>query len=309
MNTSNDNATNNITQVKNYLMTLQDTICQQIEKQDGKAQFQEELWQHANGGGGRTRVIEKGALFEKGGVNFSHIHGTQLPDSATQTHTSLENKPFQALGVSLVLHPDNPYIPTVHMNVRFFTTLGNEPIWWFGGGYDLTPYYGDTEDCIHWHTVAKSACTPFGKEVYPQYKKWCDDYFYLKHRKEPRGIGGLFFDQLNQGDFEKNFAFLQSVGNSFLPAYIPIVEKHKNTPFTEKEKIFQSYRRGRYAEFNLIWDRGTAFGLQSNGRTESILMSLPPRVQWDYNWRPEPHSKEDKLSKTFLIAKDWIKTT
>ncbi len=295
--------------IKNYLLNLQDTICKQLEDADGKAVFIEDNWQHQEGGGGQTRVLTEGALFEKAGVNFSHVHGDDLPSSATAHRPELSGRSFQALGVSLVIHPYNPFIPTSHANVRFFVAEkeGEDPIWWFGGGFDLTPYYGQKEDCKHWHQTAQQACIPFGDDIYPRYKKWCDDYFYLKHREEQRGIGGLFFDDLNQWSFSKCFAFMQSVGDHYIPAYLPIVEKRKNTPYTEAQRDFQLYRRGRYVEFNLVYDRGTLFGLQSGGRTESILMSLPPLVKWGYNQQAIAGSEEEKLISTFLQAKDWLK--
>jgi len=297
-----------VAQVKTYLMTLQDQICESLATEDGKACFSEDAWQHAGGGGGRTRVITGGAVIEKGGVNFSHVMGASLPTAASAARPELAGGCFEALGVSLVIHPNNPYVPTAHMNVRFFVTEkpDGEPVWWFGGGFDLTPYYGFEEDCIHWHTQAKQACDPFGPDVYSKYKKWCDDYFYIKHRQEPRGIGGLFFDDLNAGGFERCFGFMQSVGKHFLKAYQPIVNKRKNTPFSKREKDFQNYRRGRYVEFNLVYDRGTLFGLQSGGRTESILMSLPPEVVWRYDWQPQAGSPEAKLYSDFLVARDWL---
>ncbi|OGO90088.1 MAG: coproporphyrinogen III oxidase [Coxiella sp. RIFCSPHIGHO2_12_FULL_42_15] len=296
-----------ISAVKAYLMQLQDTICNAFAKLDGQT-FQEERWPYAHGGAGRSRVIASGHVFERGGVNFSHVQGHELPKSATDKRPELMGASFQALGVSLVMHPKNPFVPTVHMNVRFFVAdcPEKEPVWWFGGGYDLTPYYGFDEDCVHWHKTAENACRPFGADIYPTFKKWCDEYFYLKHRREPRGIGGLFFDDLNEGGFEKNFQFLQAVGNSLLDAYIPIVERRKNFPYTEAERDFQLYRRGRYVEFNLIYDRGTLFGLQSEGRTESILMSLPPEVRWRYNWSPLPGTPEAKLYERYLTGRDWI---
>jgi coproporphyrinogen III oxidase len=294
--------------VKNYLLNLQDIICKQLEDADGKAVFIEDNWQRQEGGGGRTRVLAEGALFEKAGVNFSHVHGDDLPSSATAHRPELAGRSFQALGVSLVIHPYNPFIPTSHANVRFFIAEkeGEDPIWWFGGGFDLTPYYGQKEDCKHWHQTAQQACTPFGDDIYPRYKKWCDDYFYLKHREEQRGIGGLFFDDLNEWSFNKCFSFMQSVGDHYIPAYLPIVEKRKDMPYTEAQRDFQLYRRGRYVEFNLVYDRGTLFGLQSGGRTESILMSLPPLVKWGYNQQATAGSEEEKLISTFLQAKDWL---
>ncbi len=293
--------------VKNYLMQLQDDICHALEEEDGKAKFIEDNWQRPGGGGGRSRVIVDGNVFEKGGVSFSHVYGASLPPAATAKRPELAGRDFQAVGVSLVLHPLNPYIPTTHMNVRFFLAEkpDADPVWWFGGGFDLTPYYGFVEDCQHWHHVAKQACTEFGAEVYPQYKKWADDYFLLKHRNEARGIGGLFFDDVNHWEFTESFNFMQSVGDHFVKAYLPIVSKRKNQHYGERERQFQLYRRGRYVEFNLLYDRGTIFGLQSDGRTESILMSLPPLVSWHYNWQPEPGSAEEKLYTDFLPARDW----
>lgn len=296
-----------VSEIKNYLLDLQNRICKTLETEDGTAKFQEDQWQYAEGGGGISRVMT-GKVIEKGGVNFSHVFGKTLPQAATQKRPELANAPFQALGVSLVIHPQNPYVPTSHANVRFITVeTKNGPVWWFGGGFDLTPYYGFEEDCIHWHTQAKDACDPFGSDVYPRYKKWCDDYFYLKHRNEPRGIGGLFFDDLNEWDFDRSFAFMQSVGDHFTKAYQPIVAKRKHLPFGEKERNFQLYRRGRYVEFNLLYDRGTLFGIQSGGRTESILVSLPPLVRWEYNWKPEPGSAEEKLYQEFLIKREWLR--
>lgn len=293
--------------VKNYLLELQDNICTGLEALDGKAVFAEECWQRETGGGGRSRVITDGAVFEKGGVNFSHVYGESMPESATAHRPQLAGRSFQAMGVSLVVHPENPYVPTSHANVRFFVAEkpGEDPVWWFGGGYDLTPYYPYEEDCITWHQSAKAACDPYGKEVYPRFKKWCDQYFHLKHRDEARGVGGLFFDDFNEWDFENSFAFMRSVGDSYLKAYRPIVEKRKHTPYGERQRNFQLYRRGRYVEFNLVYDRGTLFGLQSGGRTESILMSLPPLVRWDYNWQPEADSEEENLQH-YLKPKDWL---
>ena len=285
--------------VEKYLLKLQVSICQSLEKADGKASFLEDNWtrDNADDGGGRTRVLTDGSIFEQAGVNFSHVSGDNLPASATAHRPELAGRSFQALGVSLVIHPHNPFIPTSHANVRFFIAEkeGEDPIWWFGGGFDLTPYYGQED-----------ACKPFGEDVYPKYKKWCDDYFYLKHRQEQRGVGGLFFDDLNEWGFEHSFAFMQSVGNHYIPAYLPIVEKRKNTVYTEKHKDFQLYRRGRYVEFNLVYDRGTLFGLQSGGRTESILMSLPPLVKWRYDWKAEAGSEEERLTSYFLKPKDWL---
>ncbi len=298
-----------IDRVKAYLQSLQDTICQKITALDGKETFLEQTWERAEGGGGRSRVLTQGALFEQAGVNFSHIKGEKLPASATAHRPELAGRSYQAMGVSLVIHPLNPYIPTTHANVRFFIAEkeGMEPVWWFGGGFDLTPYYGFEEDVVHWHSVANALCAPYGDEVYPKFKQWCDDYFFLKHRNEPRGIGGLFYDDLNQWDFETCFAFTQDVGNGFLQAYVPIVEKRREIPWGERERQFQLYRRGRYVEFNLVWDRGTLFGLQSGGRTESILMSMPPLVRWEYDYHPEEGSPEAKLYTDFLITgKNWL---
>lgn len=297
-----------IAAVKQYLLALQDDICEQLAAEDGSATFTEENWDREQGGGGRTRVLTDGAVIEKGGVNFSHVFGDQLPASATANRPELAGRSFQAMGVSLVIHPKNPYVPTSHANVRFFVAEkeGEEPVWWFGGGFDLTPYYGFEEDVRFWHQTAKDACDPFGEGVYEKYKNWCDDYFHLKHRNEPRGVGGLFFDDLNEQGFEESFKFMQAVGDHYVKAYRPIMAKRKDTPFGERERKFQCYRRGRYVEFNLVFDRGTIFGLQTGGRTESILMSLPPIVHWDYNWQPEEGSPEAKLYTDFLVKKDWV---
>ncbi len=294
--------------VKNYLLGLQNNICNALAEEDGGKGFLEDAWERPGGGGGRSRVMEEGVVFEKAGINFSHVFGEGLPASATAHRPELAGRSFQAMGVSLVIHPHNPYVPTSHANVRFFIAEKDnaDPVWWFGGGFDLTPYYGFDEDCIHWHTTAKQACEPFGKEVYPKFKKWCDEYFYLKHRNEPRGIGGLFFDDLNEWGFEKCFAFMRAVGDNYIPAYRPIVTLRKKTQYGERERDFQLYRRGRYVEFNLVFDRGTLFGLQTGGRTESILMSLPPLVKWRYDWQPEPGSKEAELYEKYLVATDWV---
>lgn len=294
--------------VKSYLLSLQDYICESLQKEDGRAEFVEDNWVREGGGGGRSRVITEGAVFEKGGVNFSHVHGTQMPPSATANRPELAGRSFQAMGVSLVMHPKNPYVPTSHANVRFFVAekAGEEPVWWFGGGYDLTPYYGNEEDCRLWHEVARDACEPFGETLYPRFKKWCDDYFFLPHRNEPRGIGGLFFDDYNEPGFDDSFAFMRSIGDSYLEAYQPIIARRKATHYGEREREFQLYRRGRYVEFNLVYDRGTIFGLQTGGRTESILMSLPPLVRWDYCKEPQPGSPEQALYDQYLIAKDWV---
>jgi coproporphyrinogen III oxidase len=295
-------------QVRDYLLGLQDTICTAFEDADGRARFHEDNWEREEGGGGRSRVMEDGAVFEKAGINFSHVFGDRLPPSATASRPELAGRSFQAMGVSLVIHPRNPYVPTSHANLRFFIAEKPDeaPVWWFGGGFDMTPYYGFEEDAVHWHRVAREACTPFGDTVYPAFKKWCDEYFYLKHRGEPRGIGGLFFDDLNEGSFSRCLSFLISVGNHYLPAYLPVVERRKDMDYGEREKDFQCYRRGRYVEFNLVYDRGTLFGLQSGGRTEAILMSLPPVVKWRYDWHPEPGSAEAELYNTFLQPKDWL---
>lgn len=294
--------------VKKYLLDLQPRICTGLEQVDGSATFIEDSWQREGGGGGLSRVMENGTVFEKGGVNFSHVTGDEMPASATAHRPELAGRHFEALGVSLVMHPRNPYAPTSHANVRFFIArkAGEPDVWWFGGGYDLTPYYGFDEDCRHWHRIAHAACAPFGDTVYPRYKKWCDDYFYLKHRNEQRGIGGLFFDDLNEWDFDTCFTFLKAVGDSYLPAYAPIVEKRKTLSYREHEREFQLYRRGRYVEYNLVYDRGTLFGLQTGGRTESILMSLPPQVSWRYNWQPAPGSAEAKLYSDYIIRREWL---
>ncbi len=294
--------------VKRYLLALQDRIGEALQDEDGKGAFVEDVWTREQGGGGISRVLTGGAVFEKAGINFSHVHGQALPPSATTERPELAGRSFQALGVSLVIHPENPYVPTSHANVRFFIaeSLDAAPIWWFGGGFDLTPYYGFEEDARHWHEVARAACEPFGKEVYPRFKQWCDEYFFLRHRDEPRGIGGLFFDDLNEWPFDQSFAFMRSVGDHYLNAYRPIVERRKAMTYGQREREFQLYRRGRYVEFNLVYDRGTLFGLQSGGRTESILMSLPPLVQWRYDWRPEPGSPEARLYEYVLRAREWV---
>ncbi|MGD8913415.1 MAG: oxygen-dependent coproporphyrinogen oxidase [Candidatus Thiodiazotropha sp.] len=299
-------------QVKAYLLQLQQTICCALEEEDGKARFFQDSWQREPaehlGGGGISAVLLAGEVFEQAGVNFSHVTGDQLPGSATAHRPELAGRVFEAMGVSLVIHPNNPYVPTSHANVRFFVAEKEDqaPVWWFGGGFDLTPYYGNDQDCRHWHKMANLACRSFGEDVYPKYKAWCDDYFYLKHRQEPRGIGGLFFDDLNEWGFEKCFDFMQSVGDHYLLAYMPIVKRRRDTEYGERERNFQLYRRGRYVEFNLVYDRGTLFGLQSGGRAESILMSLPPLVRWQYNWHPEPGSAEALLYERYLKPRDWL---
>lgn len=296
--------------VKSYLLDLQESICSTLETEEPRARFIEDRWEHAAGGGGRTRVLSGGKTFEQGGVNFSHVRGASLPASATAHRPELAGRSFQAAGVSLVIHPLNPYVPTSHANVRFFLAEkeGETPIWWFGGGFDLTPYYPFEDDVIHWHRTSRDACLPFGAEVYPRFKRWCDEYFFLKHRNETRGVGGLFFDDLNEWGFERSFAFLRSVGDHYLKAYLPIVQRRKATPYGEREREFQLYRRGRYVEFNLVYDRGTLFGLQSGGRTESILMSLPPVAHWRYNWRPEQGSAEENLYLNYLKPREWLES-
>lgn len=294
--------------VKAYLQALQQRICTAVEGVDGRGRFAADRWQRAEGGGGESRVMTEGAVIEKGGVNFSHVMGEQLPASATAHRPELAGRRFEAMGVSLVIHPLNPYVPTSHANVRFFIAEkeGVEPVWWFGGGYDLTPYYGNHEDCVHWHRTAAAACEDFGPDVYNSYKRWCDEYFYLKHRQEPRGVGGLFFDDLNDGGFARSFGFMKAVGDSYCDAYLPIVERRKMTPYSERERQFQLYRRGRYVEFNLVYDRGTLFGLQTGGRTESILMSLPPLVRWEYDWQPQAGTPEAELYDYYLQPREWL---
>jgi coproporphyrinogen III oxidase len=323
----------NLPAVREYLLNLQDSICAALEKEDGGATFLTDKWSRAEGGGGRTRILLNGALFEKAGVAFSHVRGVKLPPSATAHRPELAGKHWEALGVSLVLHPTNPYVPTAHANVRFIIAGHVErerddqppaaptgsaastvatgrasfaPVWWFGGGFDLTPYYGFEEDAMHWHRTASDALAPFGVGIYRRFKRACDEYFFLKHRQEPRGVGGIFFDDFNELGFTKSFALTRAVGDAFLPAYLPIVARRKSISHGERERQFQLYRRGRYVEFNLVWDRGTLFGLQSGGRTESILMSLPPLVRWDYNWQPEPDSPESRLYDVFLKPRDWV---
>ncbi len=293
--------------VKTYLLDLQARISSTLGALDGQT-FQEDSWVRAEGGGGRSRVLAGGELFEQAGVNFSDVTGHRLPPAATAKRPELEGCSFRAMGVSLVIHPQNPYVPTSHANVRFFLASRPDapPVWWFGGGFDLTPYYGFDEDARHWHQTAAAACAPFGEAVYPEYKRWCDEYFFLRHRNEQRGIGGLFFDDLNEWGFEQSFAFMRSVGDSYLPAYVPIVERRRGLAFGERERDFQLYRRGRYVEFNLVYDRGTLFGLQTGGRTESILMSLPPNVRWRYNWQPEPGTPEAALYERYLKPRDWL---
>jgi coproporphyrinogen III oxidase len=294
--------------VSRYLLELQDRISGSLQREDGGGAFAEDRWERAEGGGGRSRVLSDGAVFEQAGINFSQVHGPGLPASATAHRPELAGRSFEAMGVSLVIHPHNPYVPTSHANVRFFIAekAGAEPVWWFGGGFDLTPYYPFWEDVVHWHRCARAACEPFGADVYGRYKRWCDEYFFIKHRNETRGVGGLFFDDLNQWGFERCFAFMRSVGDHYLPAYLPIVARRKGHAFGERERDFQLYRRGRYVEFNLVYDRGTLFGLQSGGRTESILMSLPPLVKWRYNWQPQPCTPEAELYTDYLRPVDWL---
>ena len=297
--------------VENYLLSLQDTICDALQHHEDGTAFEQDLWQREEGGGGRTRVIADGKVLEKAGVNYSHVHGASLPPAASAARPELDGRAWQAMGLSLVIHPRNPFAPTSHANVRFFVAEkpGADAVWWFGGGFDLTPYYGFAEDCVHWHQQAHAACQPLGPGAYEKYKRWCDEYFFLRHRNEPRGIGGLFFDDLNRPDFATCFAFMRSVGDHYTEAYLPILERRKTTPYGERERQFQLYRRGRYVEFNLIYDRGTLFGLQSGGRTESILMSLPPLVTWQYAYQPEAGTPEAELYETFLKAKDWLDPT
>lgn len=298
----------NVDKVEAYLRELQDAICFAIASEDPMGQFHEDKWEHKAGGGGRTRVFQNGDVFEQAGVNFSSVKGAKLPAAATEKRPELVDCRFRAMGVSLVIHPTNPYVPTTHLNVRFFLAEkeGMAPVWWFGGGYDLTPYYGFDEDCVHWHQTAKAACDSFGDHLYPKFKKWADDYFFIVHRGEQRGIGGIFFDDFNELGFDQSFAFLKSVGDSFTRAYLPIVNRRKNTSYGERETAFQHYRHGRYVEFNLVYDRGTLFGLQSGGRVESILMSLPAKVNWKYCWQPESGSPEEKLYTDYLPCRDWV---
>jgi coproporphyrinogen III oxidase len=291
---------------RRWFIALQDSIVAGLEAIDGKP-FRRDEWTRPEGGGGISRLIEEGDALERGGVNFSDVRGTRLPPSATASRPELVGRSWEAMGVSLVLHPRNPYAPTVHLNVRMFVAQkqGAEPVWWFGGGMDMTPYYGFEEDAVHFHRTCRAALAPFGADLHPKYKRWCDDYFFLKHRREPRGVGGIFYDDLAEGGFERCFALTRAVGEQFLPAYGPILSRRKDLPFGERERDFQCYRRGRYVEFNLVWDRGTLFGLQSNGRTEAILMSLPPLVKWRYDWQPAPASPEERLYTDFLVPRNW----
>lgn len=294
--------------VKRYLMALQDRIRDALHDTDGGAGFREDAWERPNGGGGRTRVMRDGLVFEQCGLNFSHVFGDRLPPSASVRRPELAGRRFEALGVSLVAHPWNPYVPTSHLNVRFFIAekAGTDPVWWFGGGFDLTPYYGFEDDVVHWHRNARAICAPFGEALYARLKRGCDEYFFLKHRNEPRGVGGLFFDDFDQGGFDQSFAFLRAIGDGYLPGYLPIVQRRWAKTYGERERAFQKYRRGRYVEFNLLDDRGTLFGLQSGGRTESILVSMPPEVSWRYDFRPEPGSPEAELYERFLVPRDWL---
>ncbi len=288
--------------VHEFLSGLQERIVSALQAADG-ASFRTDAWTRDEGGGGVTRILEDGALFERAGVNVSRVQGAALPPAASAARPQLAGRPYDAMGLSLVLHPRNPYCPTVHLNVRFFSAGDT---WWFGGGMDLTPYYGFADDARHFHSACRDALAPFGVDYYARYKRWCDEYFHLRHRGEPRGIGGIFFDDLADRDFDHCFALMRSVGEHFLPAYMPILQRRKESPYGERERAFQAYRRGRYVEFNLVYDRGTLFGLQSGGRTESILMSLPPRVVWRYDWQPEPGSAEEALYRDFLVVRDWI---
>lgn len=295
--------------VREYLRGLQEHLCTSLASLDGKQTFDIDAWKREEGGGGITRTFADGAVFEKAGVGFSEVSGKTLPPSASAQRPELAGRSWHAMGVSLVMHPLNPHVPTSHANVRFFRAdkPGEASVWWFGGGFDLTPYYGYQEDCQHWHQVAANACAPYGDTLYEDFKAWCDRYFFIKHRNENRGIGGLFFDDFTGNGFEHAFSFMQSIGNSFLPAYTPIVEKRKDTPFTEEQRQFQLYRRGRYVEFNLVYDRGTLFGLQSGGRSESILMSMPPQANWIYRFQPQPDSPEAQLTEQFLTPRDWLR--
>ncbi len=293
--------------VRDYMIGLQNRIVSELERIDGR-RFRSDRWERGEGGGGESRIIEDGDVFERGGVNFSRVHGERLPPSASASRPELAGRAFEAMGVSLVLHPRNPFVPTVHMNVRFLlaTRAQSEPVWWFGGGMDMTPYYGFEEDARHFHSICRKALEPSGPDHHARFKRWCDEYFYIKHRAEPRGIGGIFFDDLNEIDFDFCFGLTRSVGDHFLPAYVPVLERRRSTPYGERERDFQAYRRGRYVEFNLVYDRGTLFGLQSGGRAESILMSLPPLVKWRYDWKPDPSSEEDRLYREFLRPRDWL---
>jgi coproporphyrinogen III oxidase len=297
----------NVAAVQAYFRSLQERLCGAVESHD-EGSFHEDAWQREEGGGGRTRVLSEGSTFEQAGINYSHVLGAALPAAASARRPELAGRAFEAMGVSVVVHPCNPYLPTAHMNVRFFvaTQPGSEPIWWFGGGFDLTPYYPFDEDVIHWHTTAKAACDPHGDDVYPRLKQWCDEYFHLRHRGEARGVGGLFFDDLNKWGFNRSFAFVRGVGDAFWNAYEPVIERRKSMSYTARERDFQLYRRGRYVEFNLVYDRGTLFGLQSGGRTESILMSLPPKVSWRYDWTAESGTPEARIEDLVRNPRSWV---
>ncbi|NKB72359.1 MAG: oxygen-dependent coproporphyrinogen oxidase [Candidatus Latescibacteria bacterium] len=297
-----------IAAVKNYLLQLQESICTGLAQEDGSQSFVRDQWQRPQGGGGISQVLEEGSVIEKAGVLFSHVRGDSLPPTASQRRPELAGRGYEAMGVSLIVHPRNPYAPTSHANFRFFvaTKEGAAPVWWFGGGFDLTPFYGFEEDAVHWHQMARTACQPFGAELYPRFKKWCDEYFYLPHRQEPRGVGGLFFDDFDEVGFRHSFAFTRSAGDAYLKAYRPILARRKDTPYGDRQRQFQLYRRGRYVEFNLVYDRGTKFGLQSGGRIESVLASLPPLVRWRYDWTPEEGSEEARLYEVFLQQKEWV---
>ncbi len=301
--------TESLAQVKKFLLGLQQGICAELTEEDGQGAFLRDVWEREDkSGGGITCIFKDGAVFESAGVGFSHVTGTTMPASATAHRPELAGRTFEALGVSLVIHPRNPYVPTSHANVRFFSAQkpGEAPVWWFGGGFDMTPYYGFDDDARHWHRTAKAACDPYGVELYPHFKKWCDDYFFLKHRNEPRGIGGIFFDDYSAGGFDHSFGFMKSVGEHYMQAYRPIVARRKGMAFGDREREFQLYRRGRYVEFNLVYDRGTLFGLQTNGRAESILMSMPPLVKWSYRWQPEVGTPEEALYQNFLKPRNWV---
>lgn len=297
-----------IRSVEAYLLGLQNSISARLQQEDRLACFEEDQWAYPGGGGGLTRILRNGETFEQAGVNFSHVFNDRLPPAASASRPELAGRSFHALGVSLVVHPLNPHVPTSHANVRFFLAEKDheKPVWWFGGGFDLTPYYPVMEDVVHWHRTARKACQPFGDEIYARFKAWCDEYFFIRHRNETRGVGGLFFDDLNEWSFERCFEFMCSVGDHYIPAYLPIVKRRKDTGYGERERAFQLVRRGRYVEFNLVYDRGTLFGLQSGGRTESILMSLPPVVHWQYHWQPEKGSPEEVLTRDYLKPRDWL---
>lgn len=308
LNKACDMTATDLKAIESYLLDLQNSICASLQQEEERVQFEQDKWDYPGGGGGRTRILRAGGTFEQAGVNFSHVYGPGMPPAATAHRPELAGRSFHAIGVSLVVHPLNPHVPTSHANVRYFLAekKGETPVWWFGGGFDLTPYYPRLEDVVHWHQTARKACEPYGAGVYERFKKWCDEYFFLRHRNETRGVGGLFYDDLNEWGFERCFEFMRSIGDHYIPAYIPIVQRRKNSTFSESEREFQLYRRGRYVEFNLLYDRGTLFGIQSGGRTESILMSLPPVANWRYNWQPESGSPEALLYRDFLKPRDWL---